>query len=236
MAPPARDPYVVLGASCSDSAGEIRRLYRRKSLESHPDKGGNAARFREVSEAYKLLSDPRRRKQYDRSGFRSSSDESTCGFDADGDEEEDAMTPGEVFAMCFYLFLLAVYIFAGITGAFIVAGKPVFLERVQAFATAHAIMSGLAVFTWLVHKPFGETSEGETWLPAWLAHSPSMQLFVAEWFGVTAGVLAIGVLWGLGAAFRLMLLHAVGQPWSRDSQYVCLMIPFLGEPLLCTRK
>jgi curved DNA-binding protein CbpA len=64
-----RDPYVVLGVARQASGEEIARAYRRAARASHPDGGGagSAERFQAVSDAYEVLSDPRRRALYDRS-------------------------------------------------------------------------------------------------------------------------------------------------------------------------
>lgn len=65
----AKDFYDILGVSKSASADEIKRAYRKKAHEFHPDKGsGNEAKFKEVNEAYQVLSDEGKRKQYDRFG------------------------------------------------------------------------------------------------------------------------------------------------------------------------
>ena len=69
MAP--RDYYEVLGLAPSASQDEIQRAYRSLARRYHPDlntEPGAAARFREVTEAYEVLSDPERRARYDRSG------------------------------------------------------------------------------------------------------------------------------------------------------------------------
>ncbi len=61
--------YDILGVSKSASADEIKRAYRKKAHEYHPDKGGgNEAKFKEVNEAYQVLSDSSKRAQYDRFG------------------------------------------------------------------------------------------------------------------------------------------------------------------------
>ena len=61
--------YDILGISKSASADEIKKAYRKKAHEYHPDKGtGNEAKFKEVNEAYQVLSDNQKRSQYDQYG------------------------------------------------------------------------------------------------------------------------------------------------------------------------
>jgi DnaJ-class molecular chaperone len=64
----SKDYYSILGVSKSASADEIKRAYRKLAQQHHPDKGGDEARFKEVSEAYQVLSDPSKRAQYDQFG------------------------------------------------------------------------------------------------------------------------------------------------------------------------
>jgi len=61
--------YGVLGVSPGADLTEIKRAYRSKSLQLHPDRpGGCEERFKELNEAYEVLSDPERRRRYDTSG------------------------------------------------------------------------------------------------------------------------------------------------------------------------
>ena len=59
--------YVVLGVPHTESVDGIHKAYRRLAKECHPDHAGGqgAERFQAVHEAYEVLSDARRRKQYD---------------------------------------------------------------------------------------------------------------------------------------------------------------------------
>src|SRR5215207_2323313 len=64
-----KDFYAVLGVSSSASQDDIKKQYRRLAAKHHPDKNPNdakaAERFKEISEAYTVLGDAEKRKQYD---------------------------------------------------------------------------------------------------------------------------------------------------------------------------
>lgn len=57
--------YEILGLSPRATPAEIKSAYRQSARETHPDLAGDADRFRALSEAYQVLSDPEQRAQYD---------------------------------------------------------------------------------------------------------------------------------------------------------------------------
>jgi curved DNA-binding protein len=57
--------YETLGIAKTASPEEIKRAYRKLASTHHPDKGGDTAKFQEIEEAYRVLSDPEKRAQYD---------------------------------------------------------------------------------------------------------------------------------------------------------------------------
>ena len=63
-----KDYYKTLGVDKSASKEDIKKAFRKLAHEHHPDKGGNAEKFKEASEAYSVLSDDSKRTQYDRFG------------------------------------------------------------------------------------------------------------------------------------------------------------------------
>jgi len=68
MATTKRDYYEVLGVGKNASADEIKKAFRRKAVEYHPDRGGDEAKFKEVNEAYEVLKDTSKRQRYDQFG------------------------------------------------------------------------------------------------------------------------------------------------------------------------
>ncbi len=65
----AKDYYSILGITKTASKDDVKRAFRKLAHEYHPDKkSGNEAKFKEVNEAYTVLSDEQKRKQYDTYG------------------------------------------------------------------------------------------------------------------------------------------------------------------------
>jgi len=89
-----RDYYELLGISQAADEDGIKRAYRKLAVELHPDRNPDdpkaEERFKQASQAYAVLSDPERRKRYDRLGHSAfvgdgSSTHEAVDFDAFGD-------------------------------------------------------------------------------------------------------------------------------------------------------
>jgi len=74
--------YQILGVSKNATIEEIKRAYRKLAHQHHPDKAGvnGEAKFKEINEAYQVLSDSQKRAQYDRFGTAGNTD----GFNWEG--------------------------------------------------------------------------------------------------------------------------------------------------------
>jgi molecular chaperone DnaJ len=90
-----QDYYQVLGVEKNASPEEIKRAYRRMAIKYHPDKNpGNKeaeAKFKECAEAYEVLSDPDKRKQYDQYGHE--------GLRGTGMHDFSRMNVEDIFSM-----------------------------------------------------------------------------------------------------------------------------------------
>ncbi len=64
----SEDYYKILGVSKDADQEEIKKAFRKLAHKHHPDKGGDEEEFKKINEAYRVLSDEKKRKQYDRFG------------------------------------------------------------------------------------------------------------------------------------------------------------------------
>ncbi len=98
------DYYEILGISKSASAAEVKKAYRKKALQYHPDKnpGDSAAEemFKKSAEAYEVLSDPDKKARYDQFGHAAF--EGGGGFGGGGMNMEDIFSQfGDIFGGAF---------------------------------------------------------------------------------------------------------------------------------------
>jgi len=59
------NPYEVLGVPANASEEEIKKAYRKQAMSSHPDRGGDPGKFKEVQEAYEVLTNPNKNRPRD---------------------------------------------------------------------------------------------------------------------------------------------------------------------------
>ena len=82
-----RDYYEVLGVARDASESDLKKAYRKLALENHPDRNPDdpeaEERFKEISEAYAVLSDAEKRSAYDRFGHAASGMGGAGGFSGD---------------------------------------------------------------------------------------------------------------------------------------------------------
>ena len=62
------DFYNILGVSRQASDAELKKAYKKASMQHHPDRGGDEEQFKKVNEAYATLKDPTKRQMYDQYG------------------------------------------------------------------------------------------------------------------------------------------------------------------------
>jgi DnaJ-class molecular chaperone len=63
-----KTPYDILGIAIDASVNEIKKAFRNKSKSAHPDKGGSEEAQSEINGAYMILSDPKAKEHFDRTG------------------------------------------------------------------------------------------------------------------------------------------------------------------------
>lgn len=93
-----KDYYKVLGVDRKASEGEIKRAYRKLALKYHPDRNPNdqkaEEKFKEINEAYQVLSDPEKRSRYDQLGDSYTSWQQRGGTSGGFNWEDWVATPG----------------------------------------------------------------------------------------------------------------------------------------------
>lgn len=97
-----RDYYEVLGVGKSASDEEIKKAYRKKAIQYHPDKnpGDKAAeeKFKEAAEAYEVLSNPEKKQRYDQFGHAGVGGAAGGGFSGGGFTMDDIFSQfGDIF-------------------------------------------------------------------------------------------------------------------------------------------
>jgi curved DNA-binding protein CbpA len=220
------DPYAVLGASATDDSATIRSRFRRKSLERHPDRpGGDAAAFREVHDAFEILSDPVKRRRYDEGrhdeGRHFENDQRRPPPE---DRDDGAFTIEDVATCGHYSLLLFVYVVAGFSAFVLVASESATHGTMSAVASIHAALGLLALLAWArtVGRSASEpTSDWPTWL----------RLVVAQCLGSIAGCFAFGALLALSHGLRQTIDLVGGREFQKQdgSTLVCLLT-------LCVKK
>ena len=98
------DYYEILGVSKNASAAEIKKAYRKKAIEFHPDKNPNdkvaEAKFKKAAEAYEILGNQEKRSQYDQYGHAAF--EGGQGFGQGGMNMDDIFSQfGDIFGSAF---------------------------------------------------------------------------------------------------------------------------------------
>lgn len=97
-----RDYYEILGVGKNADAAEIKKAYRKKAIEFHPDKNpGDASaeeKFKEAAEAYEVLSDENKRQRYDQFGHAGVDGSAGGGFGGHGMSMDDIFSQfGDIF-------------------------------------------------------------------------------------------------------------------------------------------
>lgn len=77
----AKNYYDILGVEKKATKDDIKKAFRKLAQKHHPDKGGDEAKFKEITEAYSILTDDKRRREYDSYGQTFAGGAGPQGFD-----------------------------------------------------------------------------------------------------------------------------------------------------------
>ena len=98
-----KDYYEVLGITKNASSSEIKKAYRKKAIQYHPDKNPGdkeaEAQFKLAAEAYEILSDPQKKSQYDQFGHAAF--EGGQGFGGSMNMDDIFSQFGDIFGSAF---------------------------------------------------------------------------------------------------------------------------------------
>lgn len=75
--------YQTLGIDSTATADQIKQAYRKLAMQHHPDRGGDAAAFQKIQQAYSVLSDPAQHQQYDQPRSQAHAGTSSSPFNFD---------------------------------------------------------------------------------------------------------------------------------------------------------
>ena len=104
-----RDYYEILDVSKSASAEEIKKAYRKKAIQYHPDKnpGDKEAEemFKEAAEAYEVLSDENKRTRYDQFGHAGVGSAASGGYGGGMSMDDIFSLFGDIFGGHFGVFV-----------------------------------------------------------------------------------------------------------------------------------
>ncbi len=105
MASRTEDYYKTLGVDKKASAEEIKKAYRKLARRYHPDRNPDdkqaEARFKEISAAYDVLSDPEKRKQYDSGSGPFANAGAGGGFGGFGNFDFEGSSMGDILSNLF---------------------------------------------------------------------------------------------------------------------------------------
>ncbi|MFN7160926.1 MAG: molecular chaperone DnaJ [Candidatus Gracilibacteria bacterium] len=97
-----KDYYAILGVAKDSSVDDIKKAYRKLAMKYHPDQGGDQEKFKEVNEAYQVLGDDQKRRQYDQFGSAGAQGGyGGGGFDFSGFQSGGFSDMGDIFETFF---------------------------------------------------------------------------------------------------------------------------------------